>query len=87
MYKLTNSGIVTKDGMSIPNDMGNRHWVKYQAWLGEGNTPLPADPEPAPEEPESTVADMIDALSEKDLGDDSKWKALQLKRLRKVQND
>jgi hypothetical protein len=28
--------------VSIPNDIRNADWREYQAWLGAGNTPLPA---------------------------------------------
>lgn len=47
MYKLLKSGIRLGDLM-IPADPDNRDWQEYQEWLAEGNTPLPADPEPDP---------------------------------------
>lgn len=34
------------DGAFIPNDAGNRDWKAFQDWLGQGNTPDPADPPP-----------------------------------------
>ena len=37
------------DSSSIPSDEKNKDWRKYQEWIAEGNTPLPADP-PTPEE-------------------------------------
>ena len=44
-YKLDKNGegvIRTSDNAHIPEDMGNRHWKKYQEWLAEGNAPDPA---------------------------------------------
>ena len=44
-YKLLTNGSVcdTETGAFIPNEPKNRHWQEYQVWLGEGNTPDPAD--------------------------------------------
>jgi len=49
MYKLiTNSAAVLRlaDNATIPANPGNRDWQAYQAWLGLGHTPEPADPDP-----------------------------------------
>lgn len=46
MYKLIKNFdcvINTETGATIPCDSGNRHYVEYQAWLNEGNTPEAAD--------------------------------------------
>lgn len=49
MYKLLEFGVRRlSDGACIPPKEANADWLAYQEWLAAGNTPLPADPEPAP---------------------------------------
>lgn len=38
----TNIILRVSDNANIPNDILNKDWVAYQAWLGQGNTPLAA---------------------------------------------
>ncbi len=41
-YKLVRGGIQNKETMAfIPDNLDNRDWRKYQAWLAEGNIPDP----------------------------------------------
>lgn len=49
-YKLSahTTSVQRDDGAFIPNDPGNTDWQAYQAWLAAGNTPVAADPPPAP---------------------------------------
>ncbi len=43
-YKLQENGVLdTETSANIPDSMGNRHWVEYQEWLTDGNTPDPMD--------------------------------------------
>ena len=41
--KEVNPDIIKRlpDNAYIPNDLQNTDWQAYQAWLAEGNTPLP----------------------------------------------
>ena len=79
-YQLQIGGSVRKNGRgTIPNDEGNRHWVEYQTWLADGNTPDPADPEPVPEAPPPTVYELIDALDARNKGDTTKWDSIKLR--------
>lgn len=50
-YKFRNhsNGVYDNEAnRAIPNSGKNRHWVAYQQWLADGNTPDPADPLPPP---------------------------------------
>jgi hypothetical protein len=59
-FKLATNGVIRDDGAFIPEDSRNRHWRQYEAWKEQGNTPDPADPEPA-SQPEPTE-DLIQAI-------------------------
>ena len=52
-YQLTSGDSILRlaDNAYIPNDLGNRDFAEYTAWLADGNTPEPAPPEPAPPAP------------------------------------
>ena len=52
MYKLTNGTTIIRlaDNAFIPPDPANTDYAQYLVWVGEGNTPEPADPEPTPVE-------------------------------------
>ena len=60
MYKLSNGTTIIRiaDFASIPNDLFNRDYVEYLAWVEAGNTPEPADPIPEPT-PAPTLVEQI----------------------------
>lgn len=61
-YRLRSNGVKdTESGALIPNDLENRHWKEYQAWLAEGNTPDPIQVSVPPAEEE-----LIQAFVESD---------------------
>lgn len=63
IYRLTKSGIQRlADGAWIPNATANTDWQEYQKWLAAGNTPQPADPDPAPVPPKDLL-DWFNDLS------------------------
>ena len=48
-YKLLKQGVKRlADNARIPPDPCNMDWQEYQAWLAQGNTSQPADPDPTP---------------------------------------
>lgn len=64
-FKLTrdpNLVLRVGDNTSIPR--GHRWWREYEAWLAEGNTPLPADPPPpTPPDLDATLDLAIDGAA------------------------
>ncbi|HKS72390.1 MAG TPA: hypothetical protein VJQ82_04285 [Terriglobales bacterium] len=44
LYAIADFVVRTADNCVIPKDEGNADYLAYLVWLGEGNTPLPADP-------------------------------------------
>ena len=46
--KLTEDGYVVNGSIYVPDDPANRHYQEIQVWIGEGNTPDPADVIPPP---------------------------------------
>lgn len=58
MYKLTNGTTIIRlsDNAFIPRDLDNVDYTAYLKWYNEGNTPQPADPEPAPLTPQEKLA-------------------------------
>lgn len=58
-YKLSTSALILRvdNGDNIPMDPANTDYAAYLKWIEAGNTPEPADPEPAP-----SAASQIEAL-------------------------
>jgi hypothetical protein len=63
-YRLIGAGVLRlPDETHIPADPRNRDWVEYQAWLAEGNEPMPPRPPPATTLPETvSLEDRVAAL-------------------------
>ena len=67
-YKLTKQGVQNKEtGVFIPECKGNRDWRKYQAWLSEGNKPLPMDEPQAVDENEAKIQAKMREMAITDL--------------------
>lgn len=60
-YQLTQYETILRlsDNAFIPPDTSNKDYQEYLAWIEEGNTPLPADPLPEPQE--LTVQEKLQA--------------------------
>lgn len=70
-YKLLDDGVLnTLTNESIPNSPGNRHWIEYQEWLDEGNTP---DPQFSQEDIDSKVVRDEIVQLKGDLGKSLAW--------------
>lgn len=71
-YKLTGEGVQNTETMAfIPANLANRDWRKYQAWLAEGNKPLPiAEPQaPVVDENEEKIKAELRKMAIASLGD------------------
>lgn len=63
MYKLTLNGVQRlSDEVWIPEAPTNKDWQEYQAWLGDGNTPRPADDAPPLPDGNGFIGDIKTAL-------------------------
>ncbi len=81
MYKIQKDGsgvIRLADMACIPECKDNTDWREYQAWLAEGNTPLPAY---TPEELEAKQKADEEAAREKLIAD--KMRELAISELKK----
>lgn len=90
MYKLTKFNNVQRlsDNAFVPFDDRNGDYIRYKAWLAEGNTPEPADPIP---EPVASTTDQALALllklAETKSAEDTALKADLLTKLEGVKNE
>jgi hypothetical protein len=65
MYKRLNAQIVQRiaDGVQIPNDLNNRDYKEFLAWIALGNTETPADAPLTADQLGAAAADGMDKLN------------------------
>lgn len=64
-YRLAADGLVIRlaDGAVIPPDPRNADRMRFEAWVGEGNTPAPA-PAPPPLDPVAVINGHVEGVAQ-----------------------